>query len=172
MTKLNVIILFLLFPYTLLGQEKSFEPIQPDTTFKPYIEYQEASGNYILRYVKDINTGRIYETVYAPPTKIDPILEAFVVKENNQFIYKYSLLNGTESKQDIMSFELKLKDQFQNIDLPQNWYHRENRVLPFIRIVHKILERPNWEEGQPIKFDSDLVVLPLNPLSIVFHRSN
>jgi hypothetical protein len=148
----------LVIPGSLFSQEIRFQPIEEDTTFEPYVRYDESSGNYYFGYVKDRETDKVYESVYAPPTKVNPKISLLVASENGGYNYSYVLQNGSDSKQDMMSFELGIKNQFQNMNLPSPWYYRESRELPYIRVVHKILQRPNREEGEPIQFESDLSI--------------
>jgi hypothetical protein len=125
--------------------------------------------------MKNKETGKVYETLYIPPTKVDPILNVQIEKSDTDYKYSYTLENGQESKQDISSLELEIKDQFKNIKLTDPWYFRNNRSLPFVRITHKVYNVTDYEEGKPIIFDSDLqisevlkfVVNSSNPASVV-----
>ena len=165
----------MMLPCSLFAQEIRFQTIEKDPSFEPYVRYDSLSGNYYFGYMKDKETGEVYETLYIPPTKVDPILDVQIEKGAGGYRYLYTLKNGSESKQDISSLELEIKDQFKNIELIDPWYFRENRALPFIRITHKVYNVPEYEEGKPIKFETDLQIGEIlefevnssNPSSIV-----
>ncbi|MGF1670097.1 MAG: hypothetical protein ACFCU6_06595 [Balneolaceae bacterium] len=143
--------------YPCFGQEAGFPPIERDESFEPYVRFEEETGRYFIGHLRDADTGEIYEAVYEPPTLISPLLNVNLNYEG-LFRYSYVLFNMSDSKQNISSFKIQIKDQFENIELPEPWFFREFRTEPFIRIVHKVFNVPEYEEGEPIIFESDLLV--------------
>lgn len=74
------------------------------------------SGNYVVRYVGVIaqevgdtvvERDTLISFVYEPPTKIDPIIEAFVTRESDStFLYRYKITNGPQAQQNLREFSL------------------------------------------------------------------
>lgn len=153
---IRIFLLLIFVSASVQAQERLYPPIEEDTTFSPSVRYDSSSGNYYLSYLRDLKTGKVYETVYAPPTKIFPVMNVSVTKKNETLIYSYKLDNTNKSDQDVMSFEMKIKDNFEELNLPSPWHYRESYSTPYIRLVHKIFERSGREE--PIEFKSDLQV--------------
>lgn len=142
--------------YPCLGQETGFPPIEPDESFEPYVRFDEETGRYYIGHLRDADTGEVYEAVYEPPTLISPTFNMSLERLDGNYTYSYLLANGIESRQGISSFKMEVKEQFLNLDLPESWYFREFRTEPFIRVVHRITDIPEYDENEPIYFSSDL----------------
>ena len=152
MKQLIFILVFLLSPVLVVGQDYDYPDIKRDTTFKPYVHFDKESGNYVIGYMRDAETGKVYETLYVPPTKIKPIFNAKTTKEGNLYTYNYKLINSKESRQDISSFEFEIKGAIRKIDLPEPWFRMGNSFM------HRVLEKVEYNENEPIEFKSDLQI--------------
>jgi hypothetical protein len=108
--------------------------------------------------MKNAKTGKVYTTLYVPPNKVNPKMDVFVNVGADTYQYTYQITNGEGSKQDISSLELEIKNQFEHIQFPDNWYYRQNRTQTYIRITHKIMEVPKYDEDEQISFESDLQI--------------
>lgn len=78
----------------------------------PVIAQQESvvldpqSGNYIVTYEYD---GQLDQEIYVPPNKIQPDLEStFKLIPSGDITYRYRLRNGKDSRQNIVSFALRV----------------------------------------------------------------
>ena len=89
-------LLVLLISYPLLSQT--------DTIY-----FDAISGNYIVRYtgVTIDDTDTLITFTYEPSTKIDPIIQSYVIKTTEgNFLYRYRITNGSNAKQNLVEFSL------------------------------------------------------------------
>jgi len=152
-----LLILIIGVVYPCFGQEAGFPPIERDESFEPYVRFEEETGRYFIGHLRDADTGEVFEAVYEPPTLISPTIHSNLYN-GNQFNYEYKTINGIESRQGIISLQLEIKDQFQEIILPDRWFYMESSGVPFIGITHGGYDIPEREENEPIIVEADLSI--------------
>jgi hypothetical protein len=127
------------------------EAFSQDTIFVPSVRYDQESGNFIISYDRDAATGRVFETVFVPPTKIFPELQCTVQVADGKFAYDYLLTNKPRGRQSIFSFDLERPASLDSFLLPVNWFYRPSRSEPFLHVVH-YGDSGNVEVSQQLQF--------------------
>ncbi|MDZ7716203.1 MAG: hypothetical protein U5J95_08335 [Balneolaceae bacterium] len=101
-----------------------------------------------------------------------------VKKEGADFVYAFGILNKSGSRQDIMSFELEIEDQYSKINLSEPWFILDKGKNSFVRFMHRGESNSNWKDDEliEIKYNEDIKrgdtltfeIKSSNPLANVF----
>jgi hypothetical protein len=116
---ISLFFLFYILPFRLQGQD-----------FIPYAEFDSTTGNYIISYERDPQTGFIYKTLLVPRVKILPNFNAAVVKDDLGYNFIYNISNQSSAVQSIFSFDLQRENDLQLIS-PSNWSYSLYQYEPY-----------------------------------------
>ena len=88
---------------------------------KTTITYNQVTGNYLIKYPSSDSTF-FYTTIFEPATKIEPFIDACVYFDLDSGLYKYeyTVKNGVNSQQRLLSFLVSFFSPIHNITKPNN----------------------------------------------------
>lgn len=92
---------------------------------KEGIVFDPETGNYMVTYSaeSEYTPKGLYQTIYIPATKIDPVVTShFVAADaNGKIVYRFKIKNGNNSQQNIESLTFTASTSDTNLLSPPGW---------------------------------------------------
>jgi uncharacterized protein YceK/ElaB/YqjD/DUF883 family membrane-anchored ribosome-binding protein len=107
-----------------------------DSSFTPFAKYDSATGNYVVTYWKD-STGKKYQTLFVPRTKIRPTITTRVSSVGTKLSYSYTITNGLGGKQPLIGFDLQVVAPLDTVLLPYGWLCDHYRYESYLQFAHR-----------------------------------
>ena len=114
----------IIFALIVLLLQNRFLFSQQDT-----IIYDRETGNYIFQYLRlneeTEQRDSLVRITFVPRTKLNPSVKSWVefVRDSNQFLYNYTIFNGSDSKQKLFIFLIQFGQNTDVIDKStQKWF--------------------------------------------------
>lgn len=89
------------------------------------IVFDADTGNYVITYEAEdeIRPKGLYQTIYVPATKIDPIVRSHFGDRglDRQMIYRYAIKNRKNGQQNLRAFIITASNVDPGLDIPSSW---------------------------------------------------
>jgi uncharacterized protein YceK len=130
-----------------------------DSSFTPFAKYDSATGNYLVTYWKD-STGKEFQTLFVPRTKIKPTITTRVSSVGTKLSYSYTITNGLGGKQPLIGFDLQVVAPLDTILLPYGWLCDHYRYESYLQFTHRPKKTTDILLGQSLDFSTVSKGLP------------